>query len=190
MVVLPLFRFHLCLMLFHGLFPGLVARLFAYFHPRRCPGVFAKLLLCIGVGSNFFFATGYLRGCSHSSICGTGLRFAESVKVFFGVSTPAYLGWHISVFVRVSTSALSGLTITTGIGPVGVFSPPCATDPSFHPRTFPTSSRTHSLTLSLSHSLTLECCAHTQRAHARQHNTKLPRVRGAAVSFFQVGSSR
>ena len=34
-----------------------------------------------------------------------------------------------------------------------------------------------------SHSL--KCCAHTQRAHARQHNTKLPRVRGAAVSTFR-----
>ena len=37
--------------------------------------------------------------------------------------------------------------------------------------------------ISLTHSL--KCCAHTQRAHARQHNTKLPRVRGAAVSSFR-----
>ena len=35
------------------------------------------------------------------------------------------------------------------------------------------------------HSHSLKCCAHTQRAHARQHNTKLPRVRGAAVSVFK-----
>ena len=34
-----------------------------------------------------------------------------------------------------------------------------------------------------------KCCAHTQRAHARQHNTKLPRVRGVAVSSFRYSSS-
>ena len=43
--------------------------------------------------------------------------------------------------------------------------------------------QTHTVFLSLTHSL--ECCAHTQRAHARQHNTKLPRVPGAAVPSFR-----
>ena len=37
--------------------------------------------------------------------------------------------------------------------------------------------RSHSLTRSL------KCCAHPQCTRTRQHNTKLPRVRGAAVSL-------